>query len=70
MFPDPSLELFPKAKRALKNDLRFARRRAVWIDGFIDEKDGRKIPGLGVGVGLLHVPGVKKMCVDVIRVQM
>jgi len=64
MFPDYSPELFSEAKAALKYDLQFARRWAILINGFV-ESDGTKIPGLGVGVFLVHGPEIKKkMCVE------
>ena len=63
---DNSPRSFSEAKKDLKNDLRFARRWVILVDGFTDEKDGGNIPGLGVGVGLVYGPGIKKMmCVEI-----
>ena len=59
MFPDHSPEIFSEAKAALKYDLQFARRWAILINGFV-KRDGSKIPGLGVGIFLVHGPEIKK----------
>ena len=59
MFPDHPPELFSEAKAALKYDLQFARRWAILINGFV-ESDGTKIPGLGLGVFLVHGSKIKK----------
>src|SRR5205814_6384140 len=50
MFPDTSPKSFSAALAALKKDLQFARRWAIFVDGFSEKKDGPKIAGLGAGV--------------------
>ena len=59
LFPDHSPQLFSKAKAALKNDLQFARRWAILIDGFVG-KEGSKVTGLGRGIFLVHGPEIRK----------
>ena len=58
MFPDGHPETLLAALAALKKDLQFARRWAIWVEGY-DKKDGL-VPGLGVGVGLLVGLEIKK----------
>lgn len=61
MFPDGHPETL-LATPALKKDLQFARRWAIWIEGYDEKRDGL-VPGLGVGVGLLVGLEMKKrMC--------
>ena len=63
MFPDGHPEALLTAPAALKKDLQFARRWAIWLDGYVEKKDGL-VPGLGVRVNLLVGPEIKKrMCV-------
>ena len=63
MFPDGHPETLVTAPAALKKDLQFARRWAIWVKGYVEKKDGL-VPGLGVGVGLLAGLEIKKrMCV-------
>jgi len=62
MFPDRHPETLLAAPAALKKDLQFARRWAIWVEGYDEKKDGL-VPGLGVGVGLLVGLEIKKrMC--------
>jgi hypothetical protein len=62
IFPDSHSETLLAAPAALKKDLQFARRWAIWVEGYDEKKDG-PVPGLGVGVGLLIGPEIKKrMC--------
>jgi hypothetical protein len=61
MFPDGDPETLLAAPAALKKDLQLARRWAIWVEGY-EKKDGL-VPGLGVGVGLIVGPEIKKrMC--------
>jgi len=48
MFPDshPETLLTAPAAAALKKELQFARRWAIWVEGYVDKKDGL-VPGLG-----------------------
>ena len=63
MFPDGHPEILVTALAALKKDLQFARRWAIWVEGYVEKKDGL-VPGLGVRVGLLVGLEIKKtMCV-------
>jgi hypothetical protein len=62
MFPDGHPETLLAASAALKKDLQFARRWAIWVEGYDEKKDGR-VPGLGIGVSLLIGLEIKKrMC--------
>ncbi|KAH6704131.1 hypothetical protein BKA61DRAFT_617941 [Leptodontidium sp. MPI-SDFR-AT-0119] len=58
MFLDGDPETLLAAPAALKRDLQLARRWAIWVEGY-EEKDGL-VPGLGVGVGLIVGPEIKK----------
>ena len=59
MFPDGHAETLLAAPAALKKDLQFARRWAIWVEGYEDKTDGL-VSGLGVGVGLLAGLEIKK----------
>lgn len=62
LFPDQNINALLVEQAALKKDLQFARRWAIWVDGYA-EKKGSLVPGLGVGVGLLVGQEIKKrMC--------
>jgi hypothetical protein len=61
MFPDKHLEDLSTTLAAFKKDFQFARRWAIWVQGYVEKKDGRGIPGLSVGVFLVAGPGIKKM---------
>jgi hypothetical protein len=62
MFPDGQPETLLAALAAIKKDLQFARRWAIWVEGYNEKKDGL-VPGLGVGVSLLVRLEIKKrMC--------
>jgi hypothetical protein len=63
LFPDGDPETLLATPAALKKDLQFARRWAIWVQGYVEKKDGLVVPGLGVGVGLLVGLEIKKrMC--------
>ena len=63
MFPDGDPETLLAAPAALKKYLQFARRWAIWVQGYIEKKDDLVVPGLGVGVVLLVGLEIKKrMC--------
>ncbi|KAH6668373.1 hypothetical protein B0J14DRAFT_600566 [Halenospora varia] len=59
IFPDGHPETLLAAPAALKKDLQFARRWAIWVEGYVEKNDGL-VPGLGVGVGLLVGMEIKK----------
>jgi hypothetical protein len=59
MFPDGNPETLLAALAALKKDLQFARRWAIWVDGYV-EKNDCLVPGLGIGVSLLVGLEIKK----------
>jgi hypothetical protein len=62
LFPDGHPKTLLAAPAALKKDLQFARRCAIWVEGYVEKKDCL-VPGLGVGVGLLVGPEIKmRMC--------
>jgi hypothetical protein len=63
MFPDKHPEGLSTTLAAFKKDLRFARRWAIWVQGYVEKKDGRGVPGLSVGVFLVAGPEIKRiMC--------
>jgi hypothetical protein len=39
MFPDGHPETLLTAPAALKKDLQFARRWAIWVEGYVEKKD-------------------------------
>ena len=59
IFLDGHLETLLTVPAAPKKDLQFARRWAIWVEGYVKKKDGL-VPGLGVGVGLLVRLEIKK----------
>ena len=44
-----------------KRDLQFARRWAIWVQGYVEKKDDRGVPGLSVGAFLVAGPEIKRM---------
>ena len=61
MFPDIRPEDLSTTLAAFKKDLQFARRWEIWVQGYVEEKDKRKVPGLSVGVFLVAGPEIKRM---------
>jgi hypothetical protein len=61
LFPDKHLEGLSTTLAAFKKDLQFAQRWAIWVQGYVEENDERRVPGLSVGVFLVAGPEIKKM---------
>jgi hypothetical protein len=61
MFPDKHPESLSTTLAAFKKDLQFARRWAIWVQGYVEKKDGLGVPGLSVGVFLVAGPEIKRM---------